>query len=64
MAGTHHPHHAHQQHPGAPPHHPHQRLVGLTTYYRTISVDNKPTTVIIGPSENYLEQITNSFFKC
>jgi hypothetical protein len=27
-----------------------QRL-GLTTYYRTISVDNKPTTVIIGPSE-------------
>ena len=28
-----------------------QRL-GLTTYYRTISVDNKPTTVIIGPSKN------------
>ena len=27
-----------------------QRL-GLTTYYRTISVDNKPTTVIIGPSK-------------
>jgi len=26
-----------------------QRL-GLTTYYRTISVDNKPTTVIIGPN--------------
>ena len=30
-----------------------QRL-GLTTYYRTISVDNKPTTVIIGPSKFFL----------
>ena len=30
-----------------------QRL-GLTTYYRTISVDNKPTTVIIGPSKAFL----------
>ena len=23
----------------------------VTTYYRTMSIDNKPTTVIIGPSE-------------
>jgi hypothetical protein len=25
--------------------------IPITTYYRTISVDNKPTTVIIGPSK-------------
>ena len=36
-------------HPMAHHPHPHQRLA-MTTYYRTISVDNKPTTVIIGPS--------------
>ena len=23
----------------------------VTTYYRTMSIDNKPTTVIIGPSK-------------
>ena len=23
----------------------------VTTYYRTMSIDNKPTTIIIGPSE-------------
>ena len=47
----HHPHHPHQQ-----GHHPvHGTAIsglggGVTTYYRTISADNKPTTVIIGPS--------------
>jgi hypothetical protein len=29
--------------------------IPITTYYRTISVDNKPTTVIIGPSEYKLQ---------
>jgi hypothetical protein len=28
--------------------------IPITTYYRTISVDNKPTTVIIGPSKHPL----------
>lgn len=41
-----------------------QRL-GLTTYYRTISVDNKPTTVIIGPSKSLsLTRLRESRFKC
>jgi hypothetical protein len=46
--------------PGLPGHHRSYMERGLykmsgrlpvTTYYRTMSIDNKPTTVIIGPSE-------------
>ena len=43
-------------------HTPHQRL-GMTTYYRTISVDNKPTTVIIGPSESTVREISKKDLK-
>ncbi len=32
--------------------------IPITTYYRTISVDNKPTTVIIGPSKHPLKKLT------
>ena len=28
----------------------------VTTYYRTMSIDNKPTTVIIGPSKYMFSQ--------
>ena len=31
----------------------------VTTYYRTMSIDNKPTTVIIGPSK-YLQSVLRS----
>ena len=53
--GHHHPlhHQQQQQQHGPQPHGAHghpQLVVGLTKYYRTMSVDNKPTTVIIGPS--------------
>ena len=27
---------------------------GITTFYRTISADNKPTTVVIGPSKEFI----------
>ena len=27
---------------------------GVTTFYRTISADNKPTTVVIGPSKKFI----------
>ena len=27
---------------------------GITTFYRTLSADNKPTTVVIGPSKIFL----------
>ena len=55
----------HGQHPGHPGHGGHgghrsmmdrglYKMGGrlpVTTYYRTMSIDNKPTTVIIGPSK-------------
>ena len=66
-APHHAPHQGHSPHPSLashPSHHPgpHRSYMerGLykmssrlpvTTYYRTMSIDNKPTTVIIGPSE-------------
>ena len=34
----------------------------VTTYYRTMSIDNKPTTIIIGPSE-YCCTATNAEFE-
>ena len=30
---------------------------GITTFYRTISADNKPTTVVIGPSKEIIVSI-------
>ena len=35
--------------------------IPITTYYRTISVDNKPTTVIIGPSKYILPYMTTYY---
>ena len=34
----------------------------VTTYYRTMSIDNKPTTVIIGPSKLSVSKVSTRYF--
>ena len=34
----------------------------VTTYYRTMSIDNKPTTVIIGPSKLSVSKVSTKYF--
>ena len=59
-AAAQHHHHHHQQQQQHQQQAQQQRAVGLTTYYRTLSVDNKPQTVIIGPSKQCNRSLTTT----